>query len=75
MSTQLSHCTRTGPKRSIKQNDTSVAGKCGLLWQPKEHIVFGNADTEPESEGIAELSGCQDTPISGAQNCDDIRAV
>lgn len=39
------------PGESLNRNSTSAAGKCGLFWQPKEHIVFGKTDTEPESEG------------------------
>lgn len=54
---------------------TSVTRKYAVFWQPSELIVFGIAETRLELWGAAELSECQDAPVSGVLRCDDIRAV
>lgn len=59
----------------IGLNYTSVTRKYAVFWQPGEHIVFGITDTWLEWWGVAELSECQDAPVSGVLSCDDIRAV
>lgn len=64
-----------GLARFIGLNYTSVTRKYAVFWQPGEHIVFGIADTRLELWGAAELSECQDAPVSGVLSCDDIRAV
>lgn len=41
----------------------------------KRIYCFWNHGHRAGEWGVDELSKCQDAPISGAQNCNDIRAV